>query len=177
MEFLQTGPEPENPNIEPEQATEQLPFSRRETARTMIGVLLIMFLVMLDQTIVGTAIPRIVADLQGFYHIIWVTTAYLLTSTVPIPIYGKLSDLYGRKPLFLIGIVVFLAVSALSGAAQSQNAMPQKLGQASSTLVFFRQLGGTIGLAAMGSVLSSSYIPAFHAALPSALLQALPSRF
>lgn len=101
MEFLQTGPEPENPNIEPEQATEQLPFSRRETALTMIGVLLIMFLVMLDQTIIGTATPRIVADSQGFYHIIWVTTAYLLTSTVPIPIYGKLSDLYGRKPLFL----------------------------------------------------------------------------
>jgi len=57
-----------------------------------------------------------------------------------------------------------------------QNAMPQKLGQASSALVFFRQLGGTIGLAAMGSVLSSTYIPAFHSALSSTLMQVLPAR-
>jgi len=87
----------------------------------MVGVLFVVFLSMLDQTIVGTAIPRIVADLQGFDRITWVTTAYLLTSTVPIPIYGKLSDMYGRKRVILFGIVVFLAGSALSGAAQSMN--------------------------------------------------------
>jgi multidrug resistance protein len=65
--------------------------------------------------------PHIIADLQGFNLIAWVSTAYLLTSTVPIPIYGKLSDLFGRKPIILFGIVVFLAGSALSGAAQSMN--------------------------------------------------------
>ena len=101
--------------------TERLPYSRRETIFTMIGVLFVVFLSMLDQTIVGTAIPRIVADLQGFDRITWVTTAYLLTSTVPIPIYGKLSDMYGRKRVILFGIVVFLAGSALSGTAQSMN--------------------------------------------------------
>jgi EmrB/QacA subfamily drug resistance transporter len=94
-------------------------YSRRETIFTMMGVLSVVFLSLLDQTIVGTALPRIVADLQGFDQIAWVSTAYLLTSTVPIPIYGKLSDLFGRKPIMLFGIVVFLVGSALSGAAQS----------------------------------------------------------
>jgi EmrB/QacA subfamily drug resistance transporter len=65
--------------------------------------------------------PHIVADLQGFELITWVSTAYLLTSTVPIPIIGKLSDLFGRKPIMLVGIVVFLTGSALSGSAQSMN--------------------------------------------------------
>jgi EmrB/QacA subfamily drug resistance transporter len=96
-------------------------YGRRETIFTMIGVLCVVFLSMLDQTIVGTAIPRIVADLRGFDLIVWVSTAYLLTSTVPIPIYGKLSDLFGRKPIMLFGIVVFLAGSALCGAAQTMN--------------------------------------------------------
>ncbi len=100
---------------------EPLPYGRRETVFTMIGVLCVVFLAMLDQTIVGTAMPHIVADLQGFELITWVSTAYLLTSTVPIPIYGKLSDLYGRKPIMLFGIVVFLIGSALSGAAQSMD--------------------------------------------------------
>ncbi|HEY6287139.1 MAG TPA: MFS transporter, partial [Ktedonobacteraceae bacterium] len=70
---------------------EPLPYGRRETIFTMVGVLCVVFLAMLDQTIVGTAMPHIVADLQGFELITWVSTAYLLTSTVPIPIYGKLS--------------------------------------------------------------------------------------
>src|SRR5579864_8581782 len=65
--------------------------------------------------------PRVIADLQGFDRYTWVSTAYLLTSTVTVPIYGKLSDLFGRKPIFLIGIVLFLAGSALSGASQSMN--------------------------------------------------------
>src|SRR5215469_16568255 len=65
--------------------------------------------------------PRIIADLQGFDRYTWVSTAYLLTSTVMVPIYGKLSDLLGRKPIFLFGVVVFLAGSALSGTAQSMN--------------------------------------------------------
>jgi EmrB/QacA subfamily drug resistance transporter len=103
------------------ETVEPLSYTRRETLFTMIGVLSVVFLAMLDQTIVGTAMPHIVADLQGFDLITWVTTAYLLTSTVPIPICGTLSDLFGRKPIMLFGIVVFLAGSALCGAAQSMD--------------------------------------------------------
>lgn len=98
---------------------EQPRFSRRETLLTMAGVLLVMLLASLDQTIVGTAMPRIIANLNGFDQYTWVTTAYLLTSTVMVPIYGKLSDIFGRKPIFLVGVVLFLAGSALSGASQS----------------------------------------------------------
>lgn len=101
--------------------TEQSLYSRREIVFTMIGALMVMFLAMMDSTVVGTAMPHIIADLHGFDQLTWITTVYLLTSTVTIPIYGKLSDLLGRKPLFLFGIVVFLVGSALSGAAQSMN--------------------------------------------------------
>ena len=103
------------------ETAEPLPYARRETFFTMIGVLSVVFLAMLDQTIVGTAMPHIIADLQGFDLITWVTTAYLLTSTVPIPICGKLSDLFGRKPIMLFGIAIFLTGSALSGTAQSMD--------------------------------------------------------
>jgi EmrB/QacA subfamily drug resistance transporter len=116
---------------------EQPRYSRRETILTMIGVMLVMLLASLDQTIVSTAMPRVIADLQGFDRYTWVSTAYLLTSTVMVPIYGKLSDLFGRKPLFLFGIVVFLIGSALSGASQSMN-----------ELIAFRALQG-IGAGAL----------------------------
>jgi EmrB/QacA subfamily drug resistance transporter len=96
-------------------------YSRRETLLTMLGVLMVMLLGSLDQTIVATALPHVIADLHGFNEYTWVSTAYLLTSTVTVPIYGKLSDLFGRKPIFLFGIVLFLAGSALSGASQSMN--------------------------------------------------------
>src|SRR5436853_6351792 len=96
-------------------------FTRRETLLTMTGVLLVMLLASLDQTIVGTAMPHIISDLQGFDRYAWVTTAYLLTSTVMVPIYGKLSDIFGRKPIFLIGVVLFLVGSAASGASQTMN--------------------------------------------------------
>lgn len=98
---------------------EQPVFSRRETLFTMYGVLMVMLLASLDQTIVGTAMPHIIANLNGFDEYTWVTTAYLLTSTVTVPIYGKLSDIFGRKPVFMIGVVIFLIGSALSGASQS----------------------------------------------------------
>ena len=101
----------------------QTRFSQRETLLTMAGVLLVMLLASLDQTIVSTAMPRIIADLQGFDRYTWVTTAYMLTSTVMVPIYGKLSDLFGRKLIFIIGVVIFLIGSALSGVAQSMNAL------------------------------------------------------
>ena len=108
-------------NSSPDQDRETPLFTRRETLLTMAGVLLVMLLASLDQTIVGTAMPRIITDLQGFDRYTWVTTAYLLTSTVMVPIYGKLSDLFGRKPIFLIGVVLFLVGSAASGAAQTMN--------------------------------------------------------
>ena len=82
------------------------------------AVLLGIFLAALDQTIVGTALPVIVTDLQGNELYIWAFTAYLLTTTVSGPIYGKLSDLFGRRPLFMIGVVIFLLGSILSGLSQ-----------------------------------------------------------
>ncbi len=84
-----------------------------------IGLMLGMSLAALDTTIVGTALPSIVGKLGGITLYSWVFSAYLLTSTTTVPIYGKLADLYGRKPLFLFGTAVFLIGSAASGAAQS----------------------------------------------------------
>src|SRR5437868_13647438 len=83
------------------------------------GVMLGMLLAALDQTIVATALPRIVADLHGFTSLSWVVTAYLLATTVTVPLYGKLSDLYGRRRLFVVSISIFLVGSALCGTAQS----------------------------------------------------------
>jgi EmrB/QacA subfamily drug resistance transporter len=79
--------------------------------------MLALFLVALDQTVVGTALPRIVADLEGFEKYAWVTTAYLLASTSMIPVVGKLGDIYGRKWFIMGGILIFLVGSALCGAA------------------------------------------------------------
>ena len=83
------------------------------------GLMVTLALAALDQTIVATALPRIVGDLGGITQYSWVFTAYMLTSTVTVPLYGKLGDVYGRKNLFLFSIVVFLIGSALCGAAQS----------------------------------------------------------
>lgn len=85
------------------------------TAALMLG----MFLAALDTTIVGTALPSIVGKLGGISLYSWVFSAYLLTSTTTVPIYGKLADLYGRKPIFLFGTTLFLLGSIFSGAAQS----------------------------------------------------------
>jgi EmrB/QacA subfamily drug resistance transporter len=86
-----------------------------------LSVLLALLLSSLDQTVVATALPRIVTDLQGADRYVWVVTAYLLCSTVTIPIYGKLSDVYGRKSMLLIAIGLFTAGSCLSGLAQSMD--------------------------------------------------------
>jgi EmrB/QacA subfamily drug resistance transporter len=96
-------------------------------AALMLGMLL----AALDQTIVSTALPTIVGDLGGVDHLSWVVTSYLLASTVSTPLYGKLGDMYGRKALFQLAIVIFLAGSALSGASQSM-----------TELVLFRGLQG-----------------------------------
>jgi EmrB/QacA subfamily drug resistance transporter len=78
-----------------------------------------MFLAALDQTIVGPVLPRIVTELRGADYYTWVVTIFLVTSTITVPIYGKLSDLYGRRPLLLVGISLFLLGSALSGLSQT----------------------------------------------------------
>jgi EmrB/QacA subfamily drug resistance transporter len=82
------------------------------------GLLMAILLAMLDQLIVGTALPRIVGSLGGVTHLAWVVTAYVLASTVTTPFYGKLGDMYGRKKLFIFAIVIFLVGSALSGLSQ-----------------------------------------------------------
>jgi EmrB/QacA subfamily drug resistance transporter len=92
--------------------------SRGRITAILIGIILGMLLAGLDQTVVGTALPRIVASLGGLEHYAWVVTAYLLASTVSIPIWGKLSDIYGRRICFIVGMVIFLAGSALAGTSQ-----------------------------------------------------------
>ncbi|MGI8485408.1 MAG: MFS transporter [Thermomicrobiales bacterium] len=88
----------------------------------------------LDQTIVGTAMPRIITDLGGLQHYAWVVTANLLTSTAAVPIFGKLSDTYGRKPFSIVGIILFMFASALCGLAQTM-----------IQLMLFRGLQGIAG--------------------------------
>jgi EmrB/QacA subfamily drug resistance transporter len=95
-----------------------LGLSIRAKLEILGAVLLGMFLSALDQTIVGPVLPKIVSDLHGSDVYTWAVTIYLLTSTVTVPIYGKLSDLYGRKPILMIGITLFLVGSALSGLSQ-----------------------------------------------------------
>ncbi len=92
-------------------------FTAPEKKITMIGLMVVFLLAALSQNNVGTAMPRIVEELNGFSLYAWVTTSYLLASTVMVPIYGKLSDLYGRKPILVFGVIVFLIGSALCGLA------------------------------------------------------------
>jgi EmrB/QacA subfamily drug resistance transporter len=97
-------------------------FSTAEHRRILVilGALMLgMFLASLDQTIVATALPTIAGDLHGLNHLSWVVTAYLLTSTISTPLWGKLGDLYGRKNLFQLSIVIFLAGSMLAGLSQN----------------------------------------------------------
>jgi len=95
------------------------------------AILLTLFLASLDQTVVGTALPRIITDLNGANLYAWVVTAYLLTSTITVPIYGKFSDVFGRKLMLMIGVCLFLIGSWLSGASQNM-----------TELVLFRAIQG-----------------------------------
>src|SRR5947199_771133 len=106
----------------------------RKLVFATVGVMLALLLAALDQTIVGTAMPRIVSQLNGLDYYAWVTTAYLVTSTVVVPIAGKLGDLFGRKPFLLLGMVGFVAASALCGLSQNM-----------LELVLFRGLQGLFG--------------------------------
>ena len=93
--------------------------STRSQVLATAGVMLTLFLAALDQTIVATALPRIVADLNGFEIYAWVTTAYMVASVVVVPVAGKLGDMFGRKPFLLLGMVGFMASSWLCGFAQN----------------------------------------------------------
>ena len=95
------------------------PGMQREVLVVLPGLLLAMMLAMLDNFIVGTAMPRIVGELGGLSHLSWVVTAYVLGTTVSTPLWGKIGDLYGRKTIFLTSITIFLIGSALCGAAGS----------------------------------------------------------
>src|SRR5665811_1400865 len=109
-------------------------YSHRQIMVIIGGLMAGMLLAALDQSIVSTALPRIVSDLGGLDHLSWVVTAYLLTSTATTPLWGKISDLYGRRMIFQIAIVIFLVGSALCGLAQH---MPQ--------LIAFRAIQGAGG--------------------------------
>jgi EmrB/QacA subfamily drug resistance transporter len=93
--------------------------ARRSLALVFGGLMLVMFLAALDQTIVATALPTIVGDLGGLSHISWVVTAYLLAQTVVTPLYGKLGDMFGRKIVLQGALILFLAGSALCGLSQN----------------------------------------------------------
>ena len=105
----------------PDAGEEFVPLSRRQVILTMAGVMLGMFLAALDQTVVSTALPRIVADLGGLDRFTWIVTAYLVASTTAVPIVGRLTDIYGRKYFYIAGIVVFLVGSVLAGLSQTMN--------------------------------------------------------
>src|SRR2546423_5668008 len=95
------------------------PRTKRDVYVAMSGLLIAMLLAMLDNLIVGTAMPTIVGELGGLAHLSWVVTAYTLATAVSTPLWAKLGDLFGRKPIFMASIAVFLVGSALAG--QSHN--------------------------------------------------------
>ncbi|PZN93917.1 MAG: MFS transporter [Alphaproteobacteria bacterium] len=116
-------------------------YSPAERRVALGAVLIVLFLSALDQTIVATAMPRIIKELAGLDRIAWVGTAYLLTSTVTVPIYGKLGDIYGRRPVLVFGVLMFLAGSILCGLSGEFGALPV-LGDGMNQLIGFRALQG-----------------------------------
>ena len=120
----------------------------RRKRRALYGVMLSVFLAALESTVVATAMPKVVESLGGVHIYSWVFSGFLLTSTVTMPLWGRLSDVIGRRPIFLTGLGVFLAGSALSGAAQNM-----------SQLIAFRMLQGlgagslmTLGMTIVGEL-------------------------
>ena len=130
----------------------QAELTRRIKVLATIGVMLALLLAALDQTIVGTALPRIVAELNGLDRYSWLITGYLVASTVVVPLAGKLGDLFGRKPFLIGGMIGFVAASALCGVAQDM-----------TQLIVFRVLQGLFGgmlFASAFTVLGDIYTPA-----------------
>jgi EmrB/QacA subfamily drug resistance transporter len=119
-------------------------FTPSERRVTLAGITIVFLLSALDQTVVSTAMPRIISELHGLPIYAWVTAAYLLTSTVMAPIWGKLSDLFGRKPALLGAILFFLLGSWLSGLAGEFGRLPL-LGGGMVQLVVFRAIQGIGG--------------------------------
>lgn len=117
--------------------------SHSEIMAVMGALMLVMLLAALDQTIVSTALPRIASELGGLDKYAWVATSYLLTSAITTPIYGKIGDLFGRKKIFQIAIVIFLVGSALCGLSQNMD-----------QLVLFRAIQGIGGGGLMSLVLT-----------------------
>ena len=126
------------------QALSMAHFTEAERKITLIGVMIVFLLSALDQTIVSTAMPVIISQLHGLELYAWVTTAYLLSSTVMVPVWGKLGDLYGRKPVLLAGIGLFLLGSWLSGLAGEFGTLPL-LGGGMVQLIVFRAIQGLGG--------------------------------
>jgi EmrB/QacA subfamily drug resistance transporter len=124
--------------------------TRREIRAVFIGLMIVLGLSAIDQSIVATALPRIVGDLGGVSQLSWVVTAYVLASTSTMPLYGKLSDQYGRKPLIYAAILIFLVGSVLCGLAQS---LPQ--------LILFRAIQGigAGGLLPLSQIIIGDLIP------------------
>lgn len=121
----------------------------------LTALMLTLLLEALDQTVVGTALPKIIGDLNGFSLYTWVATAYLLASATVVPIVGKLSDQFGRKGFFLVGVIIFLLGSALSGASQTID-----------QLIAFRALqglGAGVGISLVFTVVGDIFPPAERA--------------
>ncbi len=114
-------PEENTPNVTQNQPQAPTERSHAEIMVVMTALMLAMLLAALDQTIVSTALPRIASDLHGLSKYSWVATAYLLTSAVATPLYGKISDMFGRKRIFQSAIIIFLIGSALCGLSQNMN--------------------------------------------------------
>ncbi|OGN98992.1 MAG: MFS transporter [Chloroflexi bacterium RBG_13_51_18] len=116
---------------------------RKQVLITFGGVMLAMFLGALDQTVVGTAMPRIISDLGGFSQYTWVTSVYIISSAVVVPITGKLTDIYGRKIFYIGGLIIFMLASILCGLSSTMN-----------QIIIFRALQG-IGA---GVIMANAFI-------------------
>lgn len=136
------------------------PVSDRDRTLILAGILLALFLAALDQTIVSTALPRIVEDLEGVSRYAWVATAYLLASTALVPVYGKLADTYPRKHVELGAVVLFLSGSMLCGLAGEFGDLPL-VGDGMNQLILFRavQGAGGAGLIAMTFIVIADLFP------------------
>ncbi len=134
--------------------------TQRDRLLALTGILLALFLGALDQTIVATALPRIVADLQGVTRYAWVATAYLLASTAMVPIYGKLADGHSKKRIELVAVVLFLAGSFLCGLAGEFGSLPV-IGDGMNQLIVFRGIQGLggAGLFAMAFIVIADLFP------------------